>query len=148
MACLAQQTIDIEDKIHKIFQVPLSHKEITDIHVAYRECATRAVSNPKCKPFRPPRTGKKKLELLNCKNAIEITYHDLDDPQLPIDQLDPHDINAYPTEWSIQWDSHTQNEIAEHAMCSTCLNFEQYNLWYDNMLSSSRTYSNTFEDSA
>ena len=59
MTCLAQQTTDIKDKIHKIFQVPLSHKEIADIHAAYRECATRAVSNPKCKPFRPPRTGKK-----------------------------------------------------------------------------------------
>ena len=65
MTCLAQQATDIEDKIHKIFEVPLSHKEIADIHAAYRECATPAVSNPKCKPFRPPTTGKKKLELLN-----------------------------------------------------------------------------------
>ena len=148
MTCLVQQTTGIEDKVHKIFQVPLSHKEIADIHAAYRECATRAVSNPKRKPFRPPKMGKKKLELLNGKNAIEITYHDLVDPQLPIDRLDPHDINAFPTEWSIQWDSHTLNEIAEHDMSSTCVNFEQYNLWYDGMLSSSKTYSNTVEDSA
>ena len=35
MTGLAQQTTGIEDKIHKIFQVPLSHKEIADIHVAY-----------------------------------------------------------------------------------------------------------------
>ena len=65
--CLAQQTTDIEDKIHKIFQVPLSHKEIADIHVAYRECTMRAVSNPKCKPFRPHKIGKKKfVELQKC----------------------------------------------------------------------------------
>ena len=117
MTCLAQQTTDIEDKIHKIFQVPLSHKEIADIHAAYRECATRAVSNPKRKPFRPPKMGKKKSELTNGNNAIEIIYHDIPyGPQLATDQLHPHDHNVHPTEWSIQWDPYTQSEIAEHAL--------------------------------
>ena len=69
MTGLAQQTTGIEDKIHKIFQVPLSHKEIADIHVAYQECTMRTTTNAKCKPFRPPKT-KKKMELLNDKNSF------------------------------------------------------------------------------
>ena len=71
MTCLVQQTTGIEDKVHKIFQVPLSHKEIADIHAAYRECATRAVSNPKRKPFRPPKMGKKKSELLRATTPLK-----------------------------------------------------------------------------
>ena len=89
MTALAQQTTCIEDTIHKIFQVPLSHKEIADIHVAYQECTMRTTSNAKCNPFRPPKT-KKKMELLNDKNAFEITYHDPVDPSLSADQMHTH----------------------------------------------------------
>ena len=59
MTGLAQQTDGIEDKIHNIFQVPLSHEEIADIHIAYQDCTRRTTSNVKCKPFRPPKTNKK-----------------------------------------------------------------------------------------
>ena len=69
MTGLAQQTDGIEDKIHNIFQVPLSHEEIADIHIAYQDCTRRTTSNVKCKPFRPPKT-KKKMEPLNDNNAF------------------------------------------------------------------------------
>ena len=100
-----------------MFEVPLSHDEIADIHAAYRDCAMRPVSNPKRKPFRPLKMGKKKTELTSCNNAIEIIYHD--EPygsQLVTDQLYPQEHHVYPTAWSVQWDTHTQNENDEHAL--------------------------------
>ena len=117
MTCMAQLTTGIEDKVHKIFQVPLSHDEIADIHAAYRECATRAVSNPKRKPFRPPKIGKKKSELTSCNNAIEIIYHDEPyDSQLVTDQLYLQEHHVDPREWAVQWDAYTQNENEVHAL--------------------------------
>ena len=78
----------------------------------------RTVSISKCKPFRQPKAGKKKLELLNDKNAVEITYHDPGDPSPPSDQLDPHNNNALPKEWPFQWNLHTQYHFAEHDLDS------------------------------
>ena len=109
-----KQTAGIENKIHKIFQVPLSHKEIADILVAYRECTMRTVSNSKCKPFRPPKAGKKKLELMNDENAFETTHNHPGDLPPQEDQLDTHYNNAPSQELPFQWNLHTQYHFAEH----------------------------------
>ena len=98
MTGLAQQTDGIEDKIHNIFQVPLSHEEIADIHIAYQDCTRRTTSNVKCKPFRPPKT-KKKMEPLNDNNA---------------DQLQPHNNSALSNEGPFHWSLQTQYYLAEY----------------------------------
>ena len=95
MTSLVQQTTGIENKIHKIFKVSLSHKETADILVAYCECTWRTISKSKYKPFRPPKVGKKKLELLNVENAFEATHHHPGDFSPQEDQLDTHNNHAF-----------------------------------------------------
>ena len=118
MTCLLQQTTGIEDKIHEIFQVSLSHKETADILVAYCECTWRTIPKSKYKPFRPRKAGKKKLELMNDENAFETTHHHPGDLSPQEDQLDTHNNNAPSKEWPFQWNLHTQYHFAEHDLDS------------------------------
>ena len=113
MTGLAQQTDGIEYKIHNIFQVPPTHEEIADIHIAYQDCTRRTTSNVKCKPFRPPKTNKK-MEPLNDNNAFEITYHDHVDLTFTADQLQPHNNSALSNEWPFHWSLQTQYYLAEY----------------------------------
>ena len=112
---MAQRTTGIEDKVHKIYQVPLSHDAFADIHAAYRDCAMKAISNPKRKPFRPPKIGKKKTELSSCSNAIEIIYHDQPyDSQLVADPWHHQEHHVDPKVWAAQWDEYTRNGNDKH----------------------------------
>ena len=113
MTGLAQQTDGIEDKIHNIYQVPLSHEEIADIHIANQDCTRRTTSNMKCKPFRQPKT-KKKIEPLNDSKTIEITYHDYADLTAMADQLQSHNNSALSSEWPFQWRPQAQYYLAEY----------------------------------
>ena len=76
MVGMAQRITCIKDEVRKIFRVPLSDDEIAEIYSAYCDCALRAVSQPKRKPYRTPRYGRKRTEVSSSSHAVEIVYHD------------------------------------------------------------------------
>ena len=76
MARLAQRRTDIEEEVVNIYTVPLSGDEIADIHAAYFDCAQRTASAHKRKASKPAKNNKKKTEICDPANPIEIVFHD------------------------------------------------------------------------
>ena len=104
MVGMAQRITCIKDEVRKQIRVPLSDDEIAEIYSAYCDCALRAVSQPKRKPYRTPRYGWKRTEVSSSSHAVELVYYDHEyDPRAATNSWTRHGARADSVVMPSQW---------------------------------------------
>ena len=101
MARLALPQTDIVSEFARIYTVPLSPGEISDIHSAYLECAMRIPSSQKRKAYRPPKSNTKKTVVYDSavpwSPGVYTQASDSFDIEIWPDIPGPHHIDALST---------------------------------------------------